>query len=55
MLAIQGLERLEYIHSKNYIHRDIKPGNFLVGNPDSYQIYLIDFYTIISSFLLFIN
>ena len=43
MLAIQGLERLEYIHSKNYIHRDIKPGNFLVGNPDSSQIYLIDF------------
>jgi len=43
MLGIQGLERLEYIHSKNYIHRDIKPGNFLVGNPDSSQIYLIDF------------
>ena len=43
MFAIQGLERLEYVHSKNYIHRDIKSGNFLVGNPDSSQIYLIDF------------
>ena len=43
MFAIQALERIEYVHSKNYLHRDIKPGNFLVGNPDSSQIYLIDF------------
>ena len=27
MLAIQMIERLEYIHSKNFIHRDIKPHN----------------------------
>ena len=43
MFAIQALERLEYVHSKNYLHRDVKPGNFLVGNPDKSQIYLIDF------------
>ena len=43
MFAIQALERIEYVHSKNFLHRDIKPGNFLVGNPDSSQIYLIDF------------
>ena len=43
MFAIQALERIEYVHSKNYLHRDIKPGNFLVGNPDKSQIYLIDF------------
>ena len=43
MFAFQGLERLEYVHSKNYLHRDIKTDNFLVGNPDSSQIYLIDF------------
>ena len=43
MFALQALERIEYIHSKNYLHRDIKPGNFLVGNPDKSQIYLIDF------------
>ena len=43
MFAIQALERVEYIHSKNFLHRDIKSANFLVGNPDKSQIYLIDF------------
>ena len=43
MIAIQVIERLEYIHSKNLIHRDIKPSNFLIGLEDPYLIYLIDF------------
>ena len=43
MLSIQGLERLEYIHSKNIIHSDIKPENFLIGKTDPHIIYLIDF------------
>ena len=43
MFAIQALERIEFVHKKNFLHRDIKPGNFLVGNPDTSQIYLIDF------------
>ena len=40
MIAIQVIERLEYIHSKFLIHRDIKPGNFLIGYEDPYIIYL---------------
>ena len=43
MSAIQIIERIEYIHSKYILHLDIKPENFLVGNPDSSTIYIIDF------------
>lgn len=31
MLADQMISRLEFIHSRSYIHGDIKPGNFTIG------------------------
>ena len=43
MIVEQILYRLEYIHSKNLVHRDIKPDNFLIGKGNNNKlIYVID-------------
>ncbi|XP_060658352.1 casein kinase I [Drosophila nasuta] len=44
MLAMQMIDRLEYVHMKGYVHRDIKPDNFAMSaQTDKNLLYLIDF------------
>ncbi|CAI9766137.1 unnamed protein product [Fraxinus pennsylvanica] len=43
MLADQMINRIEFIHSKSFLHRDIKPDNFLMGlGRHANQVYIID-------------
>jgi casein kinase 1 len=44
MLADQILSRVEFLHQKSYVHRDLNPSNLLIGlNKRSSLLYLIDF------------
>ncbi|XKL60848.1 hypothetical protein PGB90_007905 [Kerria lacca] len=44
LLADQMITRVDYIHHRNFIHRDIKPDNFLMGlGKKGNLVYIIDF------------
>lgn len=44
MLIDQMITRVQYLHSRNILHRDIKPDNLCLGlYRDSTKLYVIDF------------
>ncbi|XP_002749025.1 casein kinase I [Callithrix jacchus] len=44
MLADQMISRIEYVHTMSFLHRDIKPDNFLMGTGrHCNKLFLIDF------------
>jgi serine/threonine protein kinase len=43
MIGLQMFDRVKALHDNSYIHRDLKPDNFLIGmNEKKHVIYLID-------------
>ncbi|KAK7859168.1 casein kinase 1-like protein 1 [Quercus suber] len=44
MLADQMIDRIEFVHSKSYLHRDIKPDNFIMGRRSKdNEVFIVDF------------
>eukprot|EP00163_Fabomonas_tropica_P025007 TRINITY_DN4307_c0_g1_i5.p1 TRINITY_DN4307_c0_g1~~TRINITY_DN4307_c0_g1_i5.p1 ORF type:complete len:377 (-),score=85.57 TRINITY_DN4307_c0_g1_i5:228-1358(-) len=42
-IAIAMIDRLEKMHSKNYLHRDLKPKNLVMGvGNNAHKVYLLD-------------
>lgn len=43
LLAIQMIDILKFVHSRGYIHKDIKPANFIFDNNSYSHVYCVDF------------
>ena len=44
IIGLQMLDRLEYLHSRDYVHGDIQPSNFVTGaGKMAHKMYLVDF------------
>jgi serine/threonine protein kinase len=43
IIAVQLLERLEFIHSRSIIHRDLKPHQLVLGGSRNKTIYIVDY------------
>jgi serine/threonine protein kinase len=44
-IAIEAISILEKMHSRGYVHGDVKPENFLLGppgTPDEKKLFLVD-------------
>lgn len=42
-IALQVARGMAYMHARDVIHGDLKPGNVLLGHPPLYQVKLCDF------------
>lgn len=43
LLAMSMIDIIKHVHTCGYIHRDIKPDNFAIGDTESSKLYCIDF------------